>query len=63
MHSLEQYGQEPVYENNAKTITSIYHGGQLKIYTSHSAQPDGAGSRPEYFMNQARITWGMTDIS
>ena len=59
MHSLEQYGQEPVYENNAKTITSIYHGGQLKIYTSHSAQPDGAGSRPEYFMNQVG-TWGMT---
>ncbi|KAG9228475.1 hypothetical protein BJ875DRAFT_508482 [Amylocarpus encephaloides] len=60
MHSLQSYGQdEPTYDNSAYTITSIYHGGQLKMYTSHPAQPSGPGSRPEYYMTQIN-TWGMT---
>ena len=60
MHNLCLYGQhKPLYGNNAHTITSIYHGGQLKIYTSHAAQPNSTGSRPEYFMTQLD-TWGMT---
>jgi hypothetical protein len=60
MHSLQSYGQdEPVYDNNAYTITSIYHGGQLKMYTSHPAEPNRPRSRPEYYMTQIN-TWGMT---
>ncbi|MCJ1245699.1 hypothetical protein MMC30_002903 [Trapelia coarctata] len=58
--SLRSYGQEePVYDNNAYTITSIYHGGQLKMYTSHPTQPTSPGGRPEYFMNQLK-GWSMT---
>lgn len=54
IQSLQSYGQtEPVYDNNAYTITSIYHGGQLKMYTSHPGQPTDSES-PEYFMNQLR---------
>jgi len=53
IHSLQSYRQdEPAYEKNAYTMTSIYDGGTLKIYTSHLAQPNGSGSRPEYYMNQ-----------
>ena len=60
IHSLQSYGvPKPVYNNNAYTISSIYHGGQLKMYTNHTAQSGGIGSRPEYYMNQIN-TWGMT---
>jgi hypothetical protein len=60
MHSLQTYNQdESVYDNKAYTITSIYHGGQLKIYTSHPGQLGNPESRPEYYMNQIN-TWGMT---
>lgn len=63
MHSLQSYRQdEPTYDNSAYTITSIYHGGQLKIYTSHPAQPNGSGSRPEYYMTQLR-SFAMTDTA
>lgn len=52
VHSLQSYGQEePVYDNNAYTITSIYHGGALKMYTSHVTQPRSSGGRPRYHMN------------
>jgi hypothetical protein len=34
IHSLESYGQEgSVFANTASTISSIYHGGQLKMFT------------------------------
>jgi hypothetical protein len=60
MHSLESYGQEgPVFANTASTISSIYHGGQLKMFTIHPSQPASSGSRPEYQMHQLN-TWGMT---
>ncbi|KAH7021752.1 hypothetical protein B0J12DRAFT_705367 [Macrophomina phaseolina] len=60
MHGLQSYQQdEPIYDNNAYTITSIYHGGQLKMYTSHVAPPRSPGGRPEYHMSQIN-TWGMT---
>ena len=58
--SLQSYGQdEPVYDNNAYTITSIYHGGTLKMYTSHLTEPTSPGGQPEYFMNQLK-GWCMT---
>ncbi|KAF2806039.1 uncharacterized protein BDZ99DRAFT_490458 [Mytilinidion resinicola] len=50
---------EPVSDNNAYTTTSIYHDGQLKMYTSHPAQPTSAGGGPEYYVTQLN-TWGIT---
>jgi len=60
MQSLETYGQdEPVYDGNAHTISSIYHGGTLKMYAHSAAQPNGPGTRPEYYMHQIK-GWSMT---
>ena len=60
IQSLQSYGQsEPVYDNNAYTITSIYNDGTLKIYTSHPSQPTGPENRPEYYMTQLNC-WSMT---
>ena len=60
IHSLQSHGQsEPAYDNNAYTVSSVYHNGQLQIYTSYPAQPDGPGTRPEYYMHQIN-TYGMT---
>ena len=53
MRSLHTYKQdEPVYDNRVNTISSIYHGGQLKVYGHSAAQPNGQGMRPEYYMHQ-----------
>lgn len=62
MHSLQSYEQEPVYDNNAYTVTSIYHGGALKMYTSHVRPPRTPRGRPEYCMNQLR-SFSMTDTA
>jgi hypothetical protein len=52
MHSLQTYGKEqPAFDNSAYTITSIYHGGQLKMFTSHPSEPT-ASDRTEYHMSQ-----------
>lgn len=60
IQSLRSYKQgESDYDDNAYTITSIYHGGQLKMYTSHLKEPSNSEDRPEYFMTQVN-TWGMT---
>ena len=60
IHSLQSYGEdEPVHDNNAYAISSIYSDGQLKMYTSHPTQPTSPKGRPEYFMTQLN-TWGMT---
>lgn len=60
IHRLQSYGKdEPVYDNNAHTITSIYSDGQLKIYTSHPVQPTSPGGRPEYYIHQLNA-WSMT---
>jgi hypothetical protein len=60
IHSLQSYGEdEPVHDNNAYAITSIYSDGQLKMYTSHPTQPTSPKGRPEYCMTQLN-TWGMT---
>ncbi|KAF2272254.1 uncharacterized protein EI97DRAFT_386272 [Westerdykella ornata] len=61
MHSLQSHGRaELVYDNNAYTVTSTYHDGQLKMYTSHVAAPSTAGGHPEYHMTQLR-SFAMTD--
>ena len=60
IQSLQSYGQVmPVYDANAYTITSVYHDGQLKMYTTHPAQLTGPEDPPEYFMTRLN-TWGMT---
>ena len=63
VNSLQSYGQdEPVYDNHAYTITSSYHDGQLKMYTTHPTRPTNPGGRPEYFLNQLR-SFAMTDTA
>jgi len=60
IHVLRSYRQEePTYDNNAHAITSTYHGGTLKMYTSHVAPPPSAGGRPEYHMHQLK-GWSLT---
>lgn len=60
IHSLQSFRElEPQYDNNAYTITSIYHGGQLKMYTSHPISPSVPGAQPGYVMTQIK-TWGLT---
>ncbi|PGH28523.1 hypothetical protein GX50_08733 [[Emmonsia] crescens] len=60
MHALQSYQQDgSTYDNSAYTLTSTYHGGQLKLYTTHLMEPEGPGRRPEYIMTQLN-TWGMT---
>ncbi|ODH50722.1 hypothetical protein GX48_03230 [Paracoccidioides brasiliensis] len=60
MHALQSYQQDgSTYDNNAYTLTLTYHGGTLKLYTTHLIKPEGPGRRPEYIMTQLN-TWGMT---
>ncbi|KAK2601580.1 hypothetical protein QQS21_004898 [Conoideocrella luteorostrata] len=62
MHSLQSYGQpEPEYDNNAYTISSMYHGGTLKMYTSHPIPPRAPGGRPDFVTTQIK-TWGSQAI-
>jgi len=60
IQSLQSYRQdEPIYNNHTYTITSIYYGGTLKMYTSHTSQPTDPGGQPEYYMTQIN-GWSMT---
>jgi hypothetical protein len=60
LQSLQSFGQdESVYDDRAYTITSIYHDGTLKMYTTHITPPAGPGKPPEYQMTQIN-TWGLT---
>ncbi|KAM3065768.1 hypothetical protein ACMFMG_010006 [Clarireedia jacksonii] len=60
MHSLQTYGQdEPDYDNNISAISTTYHAGVLKMYGHSAAQPNGPGTRPEYYMHQLD-SWSMT---
>ncbi|KAF1936881.1 hypothetical protein EJ02DRAFT_413226 [Clathrospora elynae] len=59
MQSLLSYGQVDSGYDNAFTITSIYHNGQLQMHTSHVVMPPNPEDRPEYHMTQVN-TWGLT---
>ena len=60
MHALQAYVKnEKAEDGHAYTITSIYHGGQLKMYTSHRVPLRETVDYPEYTMTQIN-TWGMT---
>ncbi|EZF28726.1 hypothetical protein H101_07595 [Trichophyton interdigitale H6] len=60
IYKLQSYGQEPIFDNNAYTITSTYQAGQLKLYTTHPAAPQESDGRPEYIMTSLR-SFAMTD--
>ena len=63
MRSLQLYRQEePVVINTASTISSMYVGSTLKMFTIHASQTTNSGTRPEYFMHQLRA-FGMTDTA
>lgn len=50
MHKLQSYGQdEPVYDGNAYTITTTYHAGTLRMYTTHPTQAEDGTT--EYHMS------------
>ncbi|KAI1292618.1 hypothetical protein F5Y03DRAFT_19133 [Xylaria venustula] len=55
MHSLQNYGSDkPVFDGNAYTFSSTYHGGTgtLQLYAHHCTAPATPGERPEYHMTQ-----------
>ncbi|KAI1318481.1 hypothetical protein F5Y16DRAFT_418499 [Xylariaceae sp. FL0255] len=53
MQSLHSYVlSDPVFDNKAYTITSIYHNGQLQIYTVHPLPPARPGIQCEYITTQ-----------
>ncbi|KID82404.1 hypothetical protein MAJ_11358, partial [Metarhizium majus ARSEF 297] len=55
IHSLQNYGEEePQYDGQAYTYSSIYHDGTLKLYTHHITAPTTPGARPEYHMTQIK---------
>ncbi|KAK2732731.1 hypothetical protein FQN57_002485 [Myotisia sp. PD_48] len=55
MHALQSYNQEKVvYDNNARTISSTYHGGQLKLYTHHIIPSAKKGRESETIMTQLK---------
>lgn len=63
MHSLQNYGAaKPLYDNNAYTVTSTYHGGLglLKMYATHPTEPKSPGGKPEYHMTPLR-SFAMTN--
>ena len=63
IHELRSYiGQEMLFDNNAYTVTSTYHGGSgaLKLYTTHCTRSTDSNRDYEFHMTQLR-GWDMTD--
>ncbi|KAI1318801.1 hypothetical protein F5Y16DRAFT_391561 [Xylariaceae sp. FL0255] len=55
IRSLQTYGNAGSdFDNKAYTITSTYHGGTLKMYTSHPLPPASPGARCEYVTTQIK---------
>ncbi|KAI1825064.1 hypothetical protein F4861DRAFT_211971 [Xylaria intraflava] len=55
MHSLRSYRDpEADFDNGAYTITSTYHDGQLKMYTSHPLPPAVPGASGGYVTTQIK---------
>jgi hypothetical protein len=53
MHYLQSYKQDKlVYDNNARTISSTYLAGNLKLYHIHIIAPKDENDRPEYIMTR-----------
>ncbi len=61
IHELRSYvDPETAYDNNAYTITSTYHGGTLRLYTTHPTQSSNPKQSTNFRMTQLR-GWDMTD--
>ena len=64
VHELRAYvGQEMLFDNNAYTVTSTYHGGtgDLTIYSTHPTLSNDPQNPIKYRTTQLR-GWKMTDI-
>ena len=64
IHELRTYvDPHTAYDNNAYTITSIYHGGTgtLTVYTTHPTPSESPTKPTEYRMTQLR-SFALTDI-
>ena len=58
-HQLRSYGtNEPKFDNNAHTITSVYVNHKLSIYSVYTAQTDSPSSRQEYYTHLIS-SWAM----
>ncbi|KAK8038580.1 hypothetical protein PG993_006991 [Apiospora rasikravindrae] len=54
------YGSsESQNDGNSRVITSTYHSGTLKMFTSHVKHPTHPGGRPEYVMTHLD-SWALT---
>lgn len=62
IHELWSFGADTssAYDNNAYTITSTYHDGQLKMYTTHPEPSTDPDNSTEYHMTQVR-SFALTD--
>lgn len=61
VHKLQLFEADHAlaYDNNAYTITSTYHDGQLKMYTVHPSQSVDPEISPEFHMTQLG-GWALT---
>ncbi|KJK76312.1 hypothetical protein H634G_08372 [Metarhizium anisopliae BRIP 53293] len=60
LHCLQSYKQpEPRYDNKAYTLTSLYYGGTIKMYTTHLIPPLIDGAQPGFVMTQIN-SWSVT---
>lgn len=60
MQSLQSYGRPGLeYDNKAYTISTIYQGGQLKMFACHPIPPRSPGEEPGFLTPQIE-TWGLT---
>lgn len=50
IHRIQSYGRKLIYDNNAYTITSIYHSGVLRLYTTHPTPSTHPGRSTDYHM-------------
>ena len=50
MHRIQPYGRELTYDNNAYTITSIYHYGVIRLYTVHLSPSNHPERFTDYHM-------------
>ncbi|KAJ4182637.1 hypothetical protein NW767_013782 [Fusarium falciforme] len=63
-HSVQALGApELPYDNRAYTLTSTYHGGQLKMFAHHPIQPLTPGEQPGYVMTQLKAFAMTNDIN
>ncbi|KAG5984585.1 hypothetical protein E4U55_004136 [Claviceps digitariae] len=60
IHRLQCYKTSKLqYDNKAYTLTSVYHGGQLKMYTVHPTQPATRDGQPGFVVTHIK-SWLLT---